>query len=127
MENVEYFKDKNVLVLGLAVSGYNAALLLNRLGSNVVVNDFKDLSANPEAQDLEDKGIKVISGGHPLEILKKPLDFIVKNPGIPYSNPLLKRALEKKSKLLQKLNWHIEYLKAQSSQLLVRMEKQRQQ
>lgn len=100
MENVEYFKDKNVLVLGLAVSGYNAALLLNRLGSNVVVNDFKDLSANPEAQDLEDKGIKVISGGHPLEILKKPLDFIVKNPGIPYSNPLLKRALEKKIKII---------------------------
>lgn len=92
MKNTEQFKNKNILVLGLAVSGYNAALLLHYLGADVTVNDFKDLSQSEEAQDLKNKGIAVISGGHPLEILEEPVDFIVKNPGIPYSNPLVKKA-----------------------------------
>ncbi|GEK91529.1 UDP-N-acetylmuramoyl-L-alanine--D-glutamate ligase [Alkalibacterium kapii] len=100
MKNTTYFNDKNVLVLGLAVSGYNTALLLFRLGAKVVVNDFKDLSDNKEAEDLKNKGIKVISGGHPMNILEKPLDFIVKNPGIPYSNPLIKKAMSKKIKII---------------------------
>ncbi|SFB84792.1 UDP-N-acetylmuramoylalanine--D-glutamate ligase [Alkalibacterium subtropicum] len=100
MKNKEYFKDKTVLVLGLAVSGYNAALLLDRLGAEVIVNDFKDLNDNKEAQNLKNKGIEVISGGHPLDILDRPLDFIVKNPGIPYSNPLVKQALHKKIKII---------------------------
>jgi len=103
MKNVEYFENKSVLVLGLAVSGYNAALLLNRLGAEVIVNDFKDLSDNEEAMDLIDKGIEVISGGHPMDILERPLDFIVKNPGIPYSNPLVKRAVSKNIKIITEI------------------------
>ncbi|WP_368646418.1 UDP-N-acetylmuramoyl-L-alanine--D-glutamate ligase [Alkalibacterium putridalgicola] len=103
MKNVEYFENKSVLVLGLAVSGYNAALLLNRLGAEVIVNDFKDLSDNEEAMDLTDKGIEVISGGHPMDILERPLDFIVKNPGIPYSNPLVKRAVSKNIKIITEI------------------------
>ncbi|OJF96511.1 UDP-N-acetylmuramoyl-L-alanine--D-glutamate ligase [Alkalibacterium sp. 20] len=95
MKNATQFKNKNVLVLGLAVSGYNAALLLNHLGANVTVNDFKDLSQNAEAEDLTDKGIEIISGSHPSDLLEKPIDFIVKNPGIPYTNPLVKKARDK--------------------------------
>ncbi|MFO8069091.1 MAG: UDP-N-acetylmuramoyl-L-alanine--D-glutamate ligase [Alkalibacterium sp.] len=95
MKNATQFKNKNVLVLGLAVSGYNAALLLNRLGAKVTVNDFKDLSQSTEAKDLTDKGIEVISGSHPLDLLEDPIDFIVKNPGIPYTNPLVKKAKDK--------------------------------
>lgn len=95
MINTTQFKDKNVLILGLAVSGYNAALLLHQLGANITVNDFKDLSQSQEAKKLSDKGVTIVSGGHPLDILDKPVDFIVKNPGIPYSNPLIKKAIEK--------------------------------
>lgn len=100
MKNLEYFKNKSVLVLGLAVSGYNAALLLNKLGADVLVNDFKDLSDNEEALNLNHKGIEVISGGHPLDILERPLDFIVKNPGIPYTNPLVRQAINKNIKII---------------------------
>ena len=44
MLNYTGLEGKNVLVLGLAKSGYEAAKLLTRLGANVVVNDGKDLS-----------------------------------------------------------------------------------
>lgn len=112
MQNTTQFKNKHVLVLGLAVSGYNAALLLDQLGARVTVNDFKDLSQSKEAQELSDKGIEVISGGHPLDILEKPVDFIVKNPGIPYTNPLVKRAKSKNIPIITEVE--LAYLIAES-------------
>lgn len=87
--------SKKVLVLGLAKSGVSAALLLHKLGAFVTVNDQKPLSENPEAQSLLEQGIKVVCGGHPLELLDEGFQLIVKNPGIPYSNPLIKGAIEK--------------------------------
>ncbi|RIO63146.1 UDP-N-acetylmuramoyl-L-alanine--D-glutamate ligase, partial [Mammaliicoccus sciuri] len=53
-------ENKNVLVIGLAKSGYEAAKLLKKLGANVIVNDGKDLSQDPHAIDLENMGITVI-------------------------------------------------------------------
>ena len=41
------------------------------------------------------KGIKVVTGGHPLELLDEDFAVMVKNPGIPYSNPMVEKALEK--------------------------------
>lgn len=46
-------EGKNVLVVGLAKSGYEAAKLLHHLGANVTVNDGGDLSKDPHAKDLE--------------------------------------------------------------------------
>lgn len=53
-------ENKNVLVIGLAKSGYEAAKLLKKLGANVIVNDGKDLSQDAHAIDLENMGITVI-------------------------------------------------------------------
>lgn len=89
------YSQKKVLVLGLAKSGVSAASLLNKLGAFVTVNDIKPLSENPEAQGLLEQGIKVICGSHPIELLDEGFELIVKNPGIPYRNPLIKGALEK--------------------------------
>lgn len=44
MLNYTGLENKNVLVVGLAKSGYEAAKLLSKLGANVTVNDGKDLS-----------------------------------------------------------------------------------
>jgi len=95
LKTPEYYMSKKVLVLGLAKSGVSAALLLHKLGAFVTVNDQKPLSENPEAQSLLEQGIKVVCGGHPLELLDEGFQLIVKNPGIPYSNPLIKGAIEK--------------------------------
>jgi len=84
------------LVLGLAKSGESAARLLDKLGAIVTVNDGKPFEENPAAQSLLEEGIKVITGGHPLELLDEDFEWMVKNPGIPYNNPMVMRALEKK-------------------------------
>ncbi|MGM9925280.1 MAG: UDP-N-acetylmuramoyl-L-alanine--D-glutamate ligase [Bacillus sp. (in: firmicutes)] len=95
MKTPETYLRKKVLVLGLAKSGVSAAQLLHNLGAFVTVNDKKPLSENPEAQHLLEQGITVICGDHPLELLEEGFQVIVKNPGIPYSNPLIKGALER--------------------------------
>ncbi len=95
MENRKSYHKQKVLVLGLAKSGYMAAKLLHALGAEVTVNDAQDLSEHADALELSDMGISVLSGGHPADLLEQGFDFIVKNPGIPYSNPILVQALEK--------------------------------
>ncbi|WP_369902932.1 UDP-N-acetylmuramoyl-L-alanine--D-glutamate ligase [Bacillus manliponensis] len=95
MKTIAHYENKNILVLGIAKSGYAAATLLNKLGANVIVNDGKPLQENPLAAELQSLGMDVVCGGHPLELLERNIALIVKNPGIPYSNPLLVAAKEK--------------------------------
>ena len=95
MKVIDQFKNKKVLVLGLAKSGESAARLLDKLGAIVTVNDGKPFEDNPAAQSLLEEGIKVITGGHPLELLDEEFALMVKNPGIPYSNPMIEKALAK--------------------------------
>lgn len=95
MKQIETYRHKKILVLGLAKSGVTAAALLHKLGAFVTVNDKKPLSENPEAQGLLEQGIKVICGDHPVELLDDGFELIVKNPGIPYNNPMIEGAIEK--------------------------------
>ncbi|MGF9965614.1 UDP-N-acetylmuramoyl-L-alanine--D-glutamate ligase [Bacillus rhizoplanae] len=95
MKTITDYQNKNILVLGMAKSGYAAAVLLKKLGANVIVNDSKQLAENPLATELQGQGMEVVCGGHPLELLEKNISLVVKNPGIPYSNPLLVAAKEK--------------------------------
>ena len=95
MKQIETYRYKKILVLGLAKSGVTAASLLHNLGAFVTVNDKKPFSENPEAQGLLEQGIKVICGEHPIELLDEGFELIVKNPGIPYSNPMIEGAIEK--------------------------------
>lgn len=95
MKNPNQFEGKNVLVLGLAKSGYAAANLLHSSGAIVTVNDSSPSDGNVETVELRAKGIRVICGGHPAGILDESYDFVVKNPGIPYSNIVVEEALRK--------------------------------
>ncbi|WP_102347028.1 UDP-N-acetylmuramoyl-L-alanine--D-glutamate ligase [Bacillus sp. Marseille-P3661] len=95
MKKTTEYKDKQILVLGLAKSGFAAAKLLHKLGAKVVVNDQKSLEDSQEAAVLKELGIDVIGGGHPQHLMSSHFDLIVKNPGIPYSNPILESALQR--------------------------------
>ncbi|HAZ5407446.1 TPA: UDP-N-acetylmuramoyl-L-alanine--D-glutamate ligase [Enterococcus faecium] len=94
MKKISTYENKKVLVLGLAKSGVSAAKLLHELGALVTVNDGKPFDENPEAQELLSLGIKVITGIHPIELLDEEFSLMVKNPGIPYSHPLVAKAQE---------------------------------
>ncbi|GAA3021567.1 UDP-N-acetylmuramoyl-L-alanine--D-glutamate ligase [Tetragenococcus solitarius] len=95
MKEITTYQNKKILVLGLAKSGVSAAKSLHDLGALVTVNDGKPFEENPEAQDLLALGIKVICGSHPIELLDEDFFMMVKNPGIPYDHPLVKKAQEK--------------------------------
>lgn len=95
MKAFDDLKAKKVLVLGLARSGEAAARLLAKLGAIVTVNDGKPFEDNPSAQNLLEEGIKVICGSHPLDLLDEAFEVMVKNPGIPYTNPMVEKAIAK--------------------------------
>lgn len=89
------FNGKRVLVIGLARSGAAVARLLQKYGAQFTVNDQKALEdLGEEAANLQALGIEVIGGGHPEGIVHAGIDLIVKNPGIPYSSPPVRQALE---------------------------------
>jgi len=93
MKQTDLFQNKQVVVLGLAKSGYAAAKTLLRLGASVTVNDRMPLDHSKEAQELEALGAEVYGGGHPDDIITDATDLMIKNPGIPYTNPLVEKAI----------------------------------
>ncbi|HIW71646.1 MAG TPA: UDP-N-acetylmuramoyl-L-alanine--D-glutamate ligase [Candidatus Levilactobacillus faecigallinarum] len=92
MKQITTYTGKKVLVLGLAMSGFNAAKLLQRLGAQVTVSDVKPLAENQEAQELQAAGLTVVTGEQTPDLLDAGYDVIIKNPGIPYDVPIIQRA-----------------------------------
>ena len=90
------YLGKSVLVMGLARSGMAAARILKELGANVIINDGRVYEENDDAKIMEMEGFEVICGEHPVDLLDRGFELIVKNPGIPYkTTPLLLLAQER--------------------------------
>ncbi|NJJ41085.1 UDP-N-acetylmuramoyl-L-alanine--D-glutamate ligase [Paenibacillus apii] len=94
MKHPDMYRGEQIVVLGLAKSGVQVAKVLYEHGAVVTVNDKKEREQCPEASELESLGISVICGGHPEGLIHEGIKLVVKNPGIPYSVPPVKRALE---------------------------------
>ena len=78
------FENKKVLILGLARSGYSAALTLKKLNCEIIVNDIRlesELNQN-HVIALKKMNIKCIFGSHPDNLIDKSFDYLIKNPGI---------------------------------------------
>ena len=85
------FRDKKVVVVGLARSGIGAANLLSRLGARVTVTDSQPrekLEAGIQRLSLD---IEIVVGGNPDEVFNGA-DIIVISPGVPCDSPFLGRA-----------------------------------
>lgn len=89
MKQSTTYQNKKILVIGLGKSGVNVAKLLVELGAKVIVNDKQVPKDKQPVLELEQLGIKVITGSHPLSLLDEQFDLVVKNPGIFYDNPLV--------------------------------------
>ncbi|GAB2542957.1 UDP-N-acetylmuramoyl-L-alanine--D-glutamate ligase [Gracilibacillus alcaliphilus] len=94
MRKLTDFPYQNVLVLGLAKSGTAVAQLLGRNGVRVIVNDWKTPKEDANVQLLEQQGVEVVVGSHPLSLLDN-VEAVIKNPGIPYENPIIEKARER--------------------------------
>jgi len=92
MKHPREYRGLEVVILGLARSGVAAAKLFHQIGAIVTVNDKKERSACPEADELEALGISVVCGYHPDSIVHEGVALVVKNPGIPYSVDPIRQA-----------------------------------
>lgn len=102
MNKLVDFPYQSALVLGLAKSGTATAKLLAKNGVEVTVNDLNtEISQELEAE-LEELGVRIVLGSHPVELLDFA-EVIIKNPGIPYTNPLLKDAEKRQIPILTEL------------------------
>ena len=95
MGMMNQFEGKNVLVMGYAMTGKSVIEYLLNQGAIVALTAQEDLSQDPSLDPFYEQGLLVVDKGHPLELLDRPWDFIVKNPGIPYSVPFIQAALDK--------------------------------
>lgn len=94
MKKLTNFHYSHALVLGLAKSGTAAAELLLNNRINVRVNDKLTNETDDVVLKLKKMGAEVIVGSHPLSVLET-VDVVIKNPGIPYDNPVVAEALER--------------------------------
>ncbi|SFK90623.1 UDP-N-acetylmuramoylalanine--D-glutamate ligase [Paenibacillus sp. 1_12] len=92
MKHPQAYRNQQVVILGLALSGVAVAKLFHELGAIVTVNDKKERDQCPEADELTALGISVICGGHPDSLVHKDVKLIVKNPGIPYTIEPIRKA-----------------------------------
>ena len=78
------FENKKILILGLARSGFSAALTLHKLNCFIIVNDYnKEENLNKkQIEELRKLNIKCLFGSHPDDLIDESFDFIIKNPGI---------------------------------------------
>ena len=79
------FKNKKILILGMARSGYQAAKYLKKRGNEVILNDggSEERQDSNQVQELRDLGVELIFGNHPEDLLDKSFDYLIKNPGVP--------------------------------------------
>lgn len=87
------YKNKKILVLGMARSGYEVSKLLSKYNNKIIVTDKKDQDIN-HINELEELGVTFIKLEDPLDLLDSSYDLIIKNPGIRYDHPLILKANE---------------------------------
>ncbi len=87
-------KDKNVLVLGLGISGVSTVKALDKLGANMVISDIKSQDELKDYIDeIKDIDVKYVLGTN--EVLLENIDLIVKSPGVPLDLQIIKEAKTK--------------------------------
>lgn len=88
------FENCKIIILGMARSGYEVAKILASRNNEVILNDKNVDQDVMHVKELENLGVKVILGSHPIELINKNVDYVVKNPGIKDSNDMIVRAKE---------------------------------
>ena len=89
------FKDKNVLVVGLARTGLAVAEFLLNKGARVTITDqLPETDLGSAADSARDLGCSLALGGHPADVFSSA-DLIVVSPGVPLNLPQLTEAKNK--------------------------------
>lgn len=81
------FRNKKILVIGLARSGLAAIRLLHEIGvSDITLTEQKEVK---ERDYLESIGVTILPQSD--EVFSRPYDIVIKNPGVPPISPFIRR------------------------------------
>ena len=104
------YRNKKVLVIGLARSGMAAIRVLNRLGAKVYLSERK----MPEGDDLEylnSTGVTIYD--QDMSVFEKDYDLVIKNPGVPPVSAIVKRLEERKIPIITEIELAFDIAKPQ--------------
>lgn len=102
------YKEKKILIFGMARSGYECAKLLAK-ENQIIITDQKDQDS-VKLKELENQKAIFLKTDNPEEILDSSFDMVVKNPGIPMTHPLIQKANELKIPIENEMEVAYHYL-----------------
>ncbi len=93
---------KNILVVGLGVSGIACIKGLSKLGANVYAFDEKSREDLKERLiEIQDINVEYFLGNEEIEKINfEKLDYAIKSPGIKYEVPIIKKLMENKVEVI---------------------------
>ena len=103
------FENKKIFILGMARSGYEAAKLLSDYNNEIIVTDGKE-QKEELVSELESLGVKVIITSDQLSLLDDSFDYVIKNPGIKYDNPVVVKAKKLGIKVINEVEMAYSFL-----------------
>ena len=103
------FENKKIFILGMARSGYEAAKLLSDYNNEIIVTDGKE-QKEELVSELESLGVKVIITSNQLSLLDDSFDYVIKNPGIKYDNPVVVKAKKLGIKVINEVEMAYSFL-----------------
>ena len=103
------FENKKIFILGMARSGYEAAKLLSDYNNKIIVTDGKE-QKEELVSELESLGVKVIITSDQISLLDDSFDYVIKNPGIKYDNPVVVKAKELGIKVINEVEMAYSFL-----------------
>ncbi|MBR4485444.1 MAG: UDP-N-acetylmuramoyl-L-alanine--D-glutamate ligase, partial [Erysipelotrichaceae bacterium] len=94
------YRNKKVLVIGLARSGMAAIKVLYQLGAQIYLSERKAPSEN-EIKELEEMGVTIYD--QDMSVFEKDYDLVIKNPGVPPVSPIVKRLNERNIRIITEI------------------------
>lgn len=103
------FENKKIFIFGMAKSGYEAAKLLASFNNEIIITDSKEQDIN-HVKELENLNVKVVITDNQIDLLDETFDYMIKNPGIPATNPLVLKAKSLGIKVINEIEMAYHFL-----------------
>ncbi len=88
------FENNNIVILGMARSGYEVAKYLAKRHNKITINDLNTNQNEEHIKELEKLGVKIVLGSHPDDLITKDVNYLIKNPGVPIDHKYVLKAKE---------------------------------
>ncbi|MCR4634279.1 MAG: UDP-N-acetylmuramoyl-L-alanine--D-glutamate ligase [Erysipelotrichaceae bacterium] len=104
------YRNKKVLVIGLARSGMAAIKVLHKLGAEIFLSERKEPSSD-DLQALKELGVTVYD--QDMSVFERDYDLVIKNPGVPPVSPIVRRLNERNIKIITEIELAFDVSKPQ--------------